>query len=367
MKMVHVSDYYNHTGHFINAATRILKSRGHDVNIITSSASFDKTIKTNVKLSVLRGKIIFGKNIYPELVLKMLLDETPDVVHSYVIGFFSTFVSGYIKKLKKYPLVVEADIGIQSMPSIFKKPYFVLYRKIPAQAADILTTYTQDEKIKLHRMFDIPLGKIRVLPIGVDCKKFSGKPPSGLRKRLGLDDNFVILNVSNLNSNILAEKRIEMALKIVSMLPDTTFIHIGEIEPDYKRKLDILVKGLGINKRVIFLGSIHHEKIDDYYRSADVYLQTSRSESFCIPILEAMASGIPVVSTSVGIAKEIIKNGKTGFVIKNEDAARDKIEILKSDSSLRKKIGRYSRNIAEQYDWERVIDKLEKIYKEVVR
>ena len=103
-------------------------------------------------------------------------------------------------------------------------------------------------------------------------------------------------------------------------------------------------------------------------RTADVFLYTSLSENFGQTILEAGAAGLPMICTRVGIAPEIIKNGKNGFIVRGEPLEiADKIVEL-CDRKKRERFGRLTRDIVKKnFDWESIINKYAAIYKAVLK
>lgn len=369
MRVLQVSDYYHSgDGHPMNNITERLFSRGYDVKVYTSTLSVtpdgDKD-SPSIETLRFRGFKIAGKAVYLGVIPKLLLQRNPDVIHSWVSGFFSTFVTGYLKKIKRYPLVVVADFDIAGPdPSLLKKPYFWLYIKIPTNMADVILTFTEQEKEELSKRFGIKKEKIEVLPIGINYEKFSSKPKKNMRKELALEGKFIVLNVSY----VVPKKNLEAIIKAIGAIgyEDLVFLHVGNVlDREYKKTLIKLIEDLKLTDQVKFIGKIKRDELYDYYKIADVFVQTGHKESYAIPILEAMASGIPVITTKVGIAYNVIKDGETGFIIDDEKEIADKISLLIDDTQLRKEIGARSKMVAKEYDWNLIITKLESIYKKV--
>ena len=283
------------------------------------------------------------------------------------MGFFSTFVSGYLKFIRGYPLVVTSDLRVtEPKPSLWKKPYVYLYKKLPVKFADKILTYTKNEKNKLIRRFGFDDKKIEILPIGIYFKNFSSKPKENLREKLNLKGKFVVLNVCFL----LPKKNLEVALKTIKKLDDkgTVFVHVGGVSDDsYKQKLDNMVKTLGLKEKVMFMGKVSTQKLYEFYKMCDVFLNTGFEESYCIPILEAMAAGKPVVTTNVCVACDAIENGKNGLIIRDESDVVDKIKTLMKNKNLRLKIGKNAQKTAKEYDFKIIVDRLEKIYEKVTK
>lgn len=373
MKILHVADNFNAvTGHFVNVVPKMLKRKGHEVEVYSSTAIFNK-IKPGdknypCKIRRFNGKIFFNRiNIFPGLIPNLLFKKNPDVIHGYVYGHFSAFILGYLKKIKGYKLVVEADFNVsEPEPSLLKSIYIYFFRKIPAKGTDIITTFTSEQREELSKRWGIDKRKIKVLPIGLDYKKFASKPKRNLKKKLGLQNKFVILNVSRLNP----QKNIEMILKVIQKIDDknVVFVHIGAIaDKKYKEKLDSLVNELKIKDKVKFLGPVYDEDLSKYYKIGDVFLQTSHKESFGISLIEAMASGLPILTVKEGVAVDVIKEGKTGFMVSNEEEIFRKINKLLKNRKLINDIGKNAKKKAKEYDWKNIVDGLEEIYKEVVK
>jgi glycosyltransferase involved in cell wall biosynthesis len=359
--------------------TEGLWKQGHDVEVYTAAVSpvgtaqlpkrtdpdFDPyPIRVNRLAGVILGSKLGSKIVFPGLILKLLKEKNPDVIHTYVMGTFSVFATGWLKKVKGYPLVVTADFDVAGpLPSLIKIPYVHFYIKLPVSFADIIIAFTKEQKDELIRRFNFDEEKIKVVPIGIEFEKFASASGSELRKGLGLENKFVILTISF----ITPKKNIELALRSIKRTPDNVvFVHIGGVlDEQYKKKLDDTVKELGLEKKVKFLGPISLEQIPDYYKIADVFLQTGFRESFCIPILEAMASGLPVITTKVGIASEVIEDEKTGFIVKDEDEIADRLRFLMENQDMRMQMGQRNIQVSKNYDWKPLVEAIARIYSNI--
>jgi glycosyltransferase involved in cell wall biosynthesis len=368
MKILQVSDYHESGGNPLNYYNQMLSQRGHDVTLLTSTISLGNVERKSVsfKTEKIRGFKIWGKVFYPGLITKLLFKKDLGIVHSHVMGFFSTFVTGYLRYIKKYPLVVTADFEPASYekPKKLKKIYELIYKKIPIKKADVILVFTENQKKELAKLLDITGKKIKVLPIGVDIAKFPESKNLKLKKELGLKGKFVVLNVGA----VLPEKHIEILLKTIKLVGDDRVVgvHIGGFrDKECKKRLDEMVKKLNIEKRVFFLGAKKADEMHNYFSMADVYLQTSPTASFCIPIIESMAAKCLVVTFRAGVARDLIKDGKNGFFMEDEGVAAKKVNKIISDSELRKKIIKNAANDVKKYEWLPIIKELEKIYRDL--
>lgn len=106
-----------------------------------------------------------------------------------------------------------------------------------------------------------------------------------------------------------------------------------------------VVRQLCLEDRVDFVSAVLHAEIARYYRAADMFAIATYSEGFCIPVLEAMAAGLPVIASRVGAIEEIV--GDAGFLVENRpEAFRRVIETLARDPALRREIGERARRRA---------------------
>jgi D-inositol-3-phosphate glycosyltransferase len=119
---------------------------------------------------------------------------------------------------------------------------------------------------------------------------------------------------------------------------------------------------------VMFLGSRDQEMLAYYYSAAEVCVIPSRYESFGMVALEAMACGTPVIASRVGGLMYTIEDGKTGFLVPDQDpeALADKIELLLSNRELGERMGREALAVTAQYDWSQIAGQIRGVYAQEV-
>lgn len=136
---------------------------------------------------------------------------------------------------------------------------------------------------------------------------------------------------------------------------------------DEKEDLEKLAENLGVRKKVDFTGLIPHEKLPPYFSSADVFVLPSLNEGMSNSMLEALASGLPLIATDTGGTRELIDDGKNGFIIKMKDSEdiAVRLGILMRDRELRKRMGETSHEKAQNMSWEKVAREYLKIYEKL--
>ena len=122
--------------------------------------------------------------------------------------------------------------------------------------------------------------------------------------------------------------------------------------------MECLVQDLGLSAFVRFHGHVPHTEVPNALRSFDLFCAPSIQESFSVAVVEAMACGIPCVTSDADGFTEVMENGATGFVVPKKDinALAEKIVLLVRDGALRSKMGKAGRERALRlYDWEQNI------------
>jgi glycosyltransferase involved in cell wall biosynthesis len=124
-------------------------------------------------------------------------------------------------------------------------------------------------------------------------------------------------------------------------------------EGGLRQELEAEVRALGLEGRVIFLGG--RKDIHRFYTVADSFLLTSRHEGFCIAAMEALAFGLPVVSTRVAGVEEYLVEGKNGFFIEStpESIAITLQRVIELPEGLRKRMGEAGKDTAESFSVKR--------------
>ena len=121
-----------------------------------------------------------------------------------------------------------------------------------------------------------------------------------------------------------------------------------------------------VAERVSFVGERPYREMVEHYRRADIFVCPSVwNEPFGLPVVEAMACGLPVVAARSGAIGEIVRHGETGLLVERGSATElaDAMLALLSDGSRRESMGRAGRaRVVDAFSWERVVEDLESLY-----
>jgi len=202
---------------------------------------------------------------------------------------------------------------------------------------------------------------------GVDPEFFS-PGPSGFRRRHRIPpEALVILMVARFHY----VKRHDLVLDAFARLcsaevPDVWLVLVGS--GPLERRVRRQVAEYGLGGRVVFLGETPYSDLPEVYRAADVAVIASEYESFCFAALEAMACGLPVVTTDTEWVPRLIGNGRGGLVVPRGDAAAlaAALETLGCQPELRVRMGRWNRReVKSRYTWDGSARELLNLYREL--
>jgi glycosyltransferase involved in cell wall biosynthesis len=226
-------------------------------------------------------------------------------------------------------------------------------------------------KWELTNYYRIPESKIRVIHNGVDVNKF--KPAADKRKvkaELGFNtDDLAIVSVGRLYARKGLFTLIESMPAVVKRFPTAKFIISGKGQSDEMHKLTAYADKLGVKSNIVFTGYYPDKKLPKLYQAADVFAFSTFYEHHPFAVLEALATGLPVVTTTVGGIPETIDNGKNGFLVEpfKPKAFSEKILYLLGHPVFAAEMGAQARKtIVEQYDWRIVVKDAMKVYDEAL-
>jgi D-inositol-3-phosphate glycosyltransferase len=242
--------------------------------------------------------------------------------------------------------------------------------------ADRIVAATPAERMQLQWFYQANLRNVVVIPPGVDLTVFRPIPQAKARAQIGLPaESQQILFVGRIERL----KGIETLLRASALLqergvltPPCPCVNVIGGDPDNPQEemrfLQELRDALKIQNVVNFLGKRPQTELPLYYSAAQVVVMPSQYESFGMVALEAMACGTPVVASGVGGLLYLVRDGRTGFHIPDSDpvALADKLQLLLSDETLRRELGRQAANVARGYSWDRIAEQVRTLYESVL-
>lgn len=183
--------------------------------------------------------------------------------------------------------------------------------------------YSVSDSLRRHAIsLGIPGGKIRVVGNGVDTKKFQPVDKREARKKLAIGHGAkVLVSVGALVERKGFHRVIECLPGLLRSFPDLYYLMVGAAGPegDFSAELRRQVAELGLQDRVRFLGAMPSTELKWPLAAADVFVLATRNEGWANVFLEAMACGLPVVTTDVGGNAEVVCRDELGSIVPFDD------------------------------------------------
>lgn len=228
--------------------------------------------------------------------------------------------------------------------------------------SDAITAVSQNLKEETYRFFPIEK-EIQVITNFVDMKRFSYSDKNHFKKMLAPNGERILVHVSNFRKVKRVEDVIRVFEKVHAQMP-CKLLMIGD-GPE-RPAAEELGRSLEICNDIRFLGK--QDQMDEILSITDLFLLTSQYESFGLSALEAMACGVPAISTNAGGLPEINVHGVTGFLSEVgdiDDMAKNALYVISDDERL-KGFKENALAHARTFDKDHILPLYEQLYKQVV-
>jgi glycosyltransferase involved in cell wall biosynthesis len=204
---------------------------------------------------------------------------------------------------------------------------------------------------------------------GIEMEKFTGSGEKGreIRSRFGIpEDAPVIGKVARLFHLKGHDYLLSAAPGIVRVFPEVRFLLVGD--GILRKNLENKVKEMNLSKNFIFAGLVEPEKIPDFISTMDILVHLSLREGLARSIVQALASGKPVISFDIDGAREVVLDGFTGYLLKPGDieGLSEKAVDLLQDRKTREKFGRQGQElVSKKWTVQAMVNDIEGLYKKL--
>lgn len=319
----------------------------------------------------------FKVSVFPAIEIKRALDDfQPDVVHVQVSDPIGLSVVSYAKK-RGIPVVTtehnqpEVITEPLKIPGFVKKPVNYLlssYFRNRQSKSDFVTMPTEQSirHLLAKKPIDVPIAAVSN---GVDLSHFKpGKAPDSIYDKYNIKkDTPTVLYVGRLDP----EKRVNLVIRAFNEarteVPNAELVIAGDGVD--KAHLTKLTEELNLTKSVHFLGRITPPDLYEIYKVGSVFATASEIETQGIVLIEAAASGLPLVAVNKGAVSEVCITDQNGYLCTPGDISelRDALVKILSNRNLQQKFSQGSIKIAAEHDFERTLDKFINIYRRVTK
>jgi glycosyltransferase involved in cell wall biosynthesis len=359
-----------------------MAKRGHQVLVIAASDKDQPYITLQKNLTVLRlrsthNPLRVGQRflLFPCRAVLQALDEfQPDVVHSHEPLQMGWLGLTYARR-EWIPITLTVHQLPGSVASYLPKPLRPIVEKsLRGYALWLLRRFTsvitptKSISTFIHQMTGLD---VNVISCGLDLQTFHpflcADIELATRQKWNLPPHVpIILHVGRLDIDKHADRIIHAAAQILRQT-DAHLVMVGDGRQ--KKHLIQLCQHLGIEERVHFTGYVStNQGLPELYRMAAVFITASEIETQGIVLLEAAASGLPLVAVNASCIPEIVYDGANGYLTQAGDADAMSMALSKilNDLPLAACMGRVSRTLAEAHPNQETFDKHERIYQKMV-
>lgn len=363
---------YGGSGVIATELGKELALRGHEVHFISYALPFrlshyiENIVFHEVEISTYP---LFEFPLYSLSLASKMVEvaefEKLDLLHVHYAIPHAT--SAYLAKemlsknrdLKIFTTLHGTDITLVGL-----EPSFLPLVKFSIEKSDGVTTVSRFLKEKTITNYSIE-ADIRVIPNFVDTELFKPESNGEFRKAIAPNGEKILVHTSNFRPVKRVPDTIRIFEKVQKVIP-SKLILVGD-GPD-RSECERLSRQLDLCDTVKFLGK--QEGLVEILSSSDLFLIPSQSESFGLAALEAMACGLPVVSSSVGGLPELVKHNETGFIAEIGDVdrmAKYTLELLSNDKKYKLFSENSRQRAVDKFDKSKVIPLYEEYYEQILR
>jgi lipopolysaccharide/colanic/teichoic acid biosynthesis glycosyltransferase/glycosyltransferase involved in cell wall biosynthesis len=378
MKVLFITSIDTTVEKFLIPLLTRLKNQGYEVHVACSEGRYTSGIKARgfTVHSILIERRINPISNFKSLwnLYRLIQKEKFQVVHVHtpiasVLGRIAAWLAGV-------PIIVYTVHGFyfhENMNKTIRKALIRLERILCRVTTTVFTVSNEDAQTAIKEKI-CPEKKVNWISNGVDINRFSVETDSdSIRRRYGLSPNDKVIGFVG---RLVKEKGIinlfEAVQHIVTLVPDVKLLIVGDREEsDRDKHVQKILTGMvnqgGLSSRILFTGFI--ENIPEVLSAMDIFVLPSYREGLPISVLEAMASGKPVIATNIRGCREEVIPGQTGLLVPINDSRSlaDAIVRLLSDEELALEMGLKGRKrVEELFDEEFTIEKQLQAYQEII-
>lgn len=369
----------------VNLAENLVKN-GHEAFVFTPGRNFRSKIDSSFKkyqvhrLNSFPNPFRHGYRVtlVSDWEIERLVEKIqPDVIHLQDPAMIGQALRRVGKKLD-IPVIITNHFSLEYALSYFKafrlftpllRSELIAYLVLFYNKCNAVVTPTETFRKQIENWgVKVP---VQAISNGIQIEKFleqySEAKISHTRAKFNLSDKPIILYLGRVDT----DKSIDVLIQSMPKVLAKTSAHFvvvgtgGEVE-----NLKILVKKLGAEQSITFLGFVDHNSPDfvGLYKAASIFAIPSTIETQSIVTLEAMSSGLPIIAARAGALPELVHNHKNGFLFKPGDfneASKRIIQIL-TNPKIAKKMGKESVKIAMTHQMNRAFGEMLDLYKKIV-
>lgn len=309
--------------------------------------------ENNIDIIFLNKKIGVDLKIIVQLI-KLLKKENPDILHTHLYVMSYVLPASIFCNIRSVVHTVHsvANKELRKSVRIIMHIAYKVFGVIPVAISNHIKQTVYDE-------YGIEKEKIRCIYNGVDTLKFQRK------KQIENTNILEFVHIGRFNTVKNHKLLIESFALALNEINNIKLKLVGDGE--LRKEIEELVESLKIKDKVTFRGI--RKEIPNELKDADIFILTSNWEGIPLSIIEAMASGLSIISTKAGGVADIIEDNKTGLLVNIGDKVGLSKAIIRisKDEKLRQKMAKEALKEAEKYDIRIKVKEYEELYKQCIK
>jgi glycosyltransferase EpsD len=367
--VAHLGRHFRKFGHY---DYKVLLEMGYEVHI---AANFSEKIDNFNDSRVIKHQINFKRNPFSlsNIIAKKQLEDLFSTIHFNMIhcqspsgGAVTRLASAKVRKKGTKVIYTAHGLHFYSGAPIINWILYFNVEKVLGRYTDYIITINDEDYMTSKS--GLKINNVRLIHgVGVDLNKFNPQDihkKNELRKKYGYkNSDFILIYTAELNLNKNQLMLIRAINKLKNEIPHLKVLLVGDGHLNSKYRE--VVKKLNLEKIIQFLG--YRDDVVDLLSISDLAISTSSREGLPLNVMEAMASGLPLVVSDCRGNRDLIKNGVNGFVvgINDEDALANSIENLYKSDNLRYFFGNENLNHIKKFSLVNIQREMKEIYQEV--
>jgi sugar transferase (PEP-CTERM/EpsH1 system associated) len=330
----------NNIANLINSMDH--KRFSHSICIFSDkTAAFQKVKTEDVKIFIVRRRFANDPTLVFRLA-RLLKKERPDIACTYNWGGIEGIPASRMGGIKT---IIHSEHGFDAEEIYRQKLRRIFIRRLLLEKCDKIIAVSRFIRRWLAETVKISKEKIAYMPNGCDLKIFYPGKDTEKRRSLGVEERDIVIgSVGSLKEMKGFDELVTAFAKIAKERDSLKLLLIGD--GPQKDGLKRLAENLGVAKKTIFTGEIIETAF--LYRAMDIFVLPSLAENFPIALLEAMATGLPIVATDVGDVRYMLDEENGGVIVKVKDAPAisrgveylldDRTEAIRRSGFARKRV-----------------------------
>lgn len=370
MKILYVTTLSLTINSFLIPHIRMLIKEGHHVDL---ACNVDVPIRCDlINLGCKVNTLPFSRsplsinnmNAYKQL-KRVISEDNYDIIHCHTpIAAACTRIACRKARVKGTKVIYTAH-GFHFYKGAPLKNWLIYYpiEKLCSRWTDVLITINREDYQRALRKMHA--GQVEYVPgVGVDVVKYVNTIVDKLEKRreIGVAENaFLLLSVGELNTN----KNHEVVIRAIAILNNSNIHYVIAGKGDLQDYLMELAKELGISEQLHLIG--YRQDVAELYKISDVFVFPSLREGLPVSVMEAMASGLPIICSKIRGNSDLVQNGKGGLLFnpKQWRELAEMIQELIDDAEKRSLMKKYNLESVNNFSTANVNAIMNMIYREI--